>query len=117
MLRRLLGDRGERRAERSLKRHGLRTLTRNWSCRHGEIDLVMLDGDLLVFVEVRVRSASAFGGAADSVNHGKQQRLIRAASMFLAEHREHGHRGCRFDVAAMDGQDAPVEWIKGAFET
>lgn len=116
MLRRWLGDRGERRAERFLKTQGLRTLARNWQCRHGEVDLVMLDRDQLVFVEVRVRSGIAFGDAADSVDQGKQARLIRTASMFLAAHPEHGDRACRFDVVAMSGERAPVEWIADAFQ-
>lgn len=118
MLRHLLGLRGERRAERYLKREGLRTVARNWRCRFGEIDLVMAHGDTLVFVEVRVRGESGFGDAADSVHAGKQARLARSASMFIAAHGEWQERPCRFDVVAIDasaGTDA-LRWIRGAFD-
>ena len=116
MLRRWLGDRGERKAERFLKSRGLRTVDRNWQCRHGEVDLVMLDGDQLVFIEVRVRTMAGFGDAAASVDASKQARLIRTASMYLAAHPEHSERACRFDVAAMSGEGSPVEWIADAFQ-
>ncbi|MBY6203976.1 YraN family protein [Halomonas denitrificans] len=118
MLRRWRGLRGERRALRHLQAAGLRLVARNWQCRFGEIDLVMADGETLVFVEVRVRAASDFGDAADSVHPGKQSRLVRAASMFVATHGEWQQRACRFDVVAIDGSagaDA-LRWIRGAFD-
>lgn len=116
MLKRLIGQRSEQQAERWLQRHGLKTVARNWSCRHGEIDLVMIDGDSLVFVEVRMRSRRGFGSGADSVHSRKQRKLIHAASMFLAEHSEWQDRPCRFDVLSIDGPAGQEEWIKAAFE-
>ena len=116
MLKRLIGQRGERQAERYLVRRGLRLVARNWHCRHGEIDLVMIDGDSLVFVEVRMRSPRGFGSGADSVHRGKQTRLIHAASMFLAEHPQWQDRPCRFDVLAIEGPDGDEAWIREAFE-
>lgn len=116
VLKRLAGQRSERQAERWLQRQGLKTLTRNWSCRHGEIDLVMIDQDSLVFVEVRMRSPRGFGSGADSVHSGKQIKLIHAASMFLADHPEWQDRPCRFDVLSIEGPAGREEWIQAAFE-
>jgi putative endonuclease len=113
MLKRLLGLDFEARAERWLVARGLRPVTRNWHCRFGEIDLVMHDGDTLVFVEVRQRSSRAFGGAAASVTPAKQKKLLAAARLYLASlPRE---PACRFDVFAWDGTAAP-DWIKNAFD-
>lgn len=116
MQKRLLGQRGERQAERFLRARGLRTVSRNWRCRHGELDLVATDGESLIFVEVRLRSPRGFGGGADSVHAGKQQRLIRAASMYLAEHPDWQQRPCRFDVVAIDGESDRLDWIVDAFQ-
>lgn len=78
------GARAEQRAEQWLTRRGLHLLVRNYRCRQGEIDLIMKDGNTLVFVEVRLRSRSEFGSAAASVGHAKQRRLVKAAAHFLA---------------------------------
>lgn len=96
---------------------GLTPLARNLACRHGEIDLVMRDGDTLVFVEVRARRHARFGGAAASVNRSKQARLLRTAAFLLPElSRRHWSGACplaRFDVVAFDGDDS--QWLQGAF--
>jgi len=110
------GDRGERRAEAWLKRRGLKPVARNWHCRHGELDLVMYDGECLVFVEVRLRAPRGFASGFESVDRFKQRKLVQAASMFLAGHPGWQDRPCRFDVVALEGErDEPV-WLKGAFE-
>jgi putative endonuclease len=110
-----------------LLRAGLREVAANANYRHGELDLVMLDrgghdrggrdGDVLVFVEVRYRRSSGFGGGAVSIDAGKQHRLVRAAHSFLATHREYARCACRFDVIDASGDpDAPVlNWLKDAF--
>ncbi|MHB1352369.1 MAG: YraN family protein [Thiobacillus sp.] len=113
MLKSLLGQSGEARAARLLQSHGLRLVARNWRCRFGEIDLVMQDGAALVFVEVRVRSRSDFGGAAASVTTAKQKRLLAAARQYLATLKT--LPPCRFDVVALTGGAEP-EWIKNAFD-
>jgi putative endonuclease len=107
------GARAEQLAEEFLLRQGLVTLTRNFRCRMGEIDLILQDGDTLVFAEVRLRRGVDFGGAAASVTPSKQARIVAAARHFLAGRREHA---CRFDVVVLDrlAPDA-VEWIKDAF--
>ncbi|GAB4169462.1 MAG: YraN family protein [Wenzhouxiangellaceae bacterium] len=116
MWRRLRGDRAERQAEDWLRRRGLRLVERNWSCRFGELDLVMHDDDSVVFVEVRLRTADGFGGGVASVDHHKQQRLLRAAASWLAQHPDWQAWPCRFDVVAFDGESGEPVWIRGAFE-
>jgi len=116
------GGRWERYAESYLRRHGLKSLARNFTTRFGELDLVMLDGAVLVFVEVRYRRRDRYGSGADSVTWAKQRRLISAARHFLSRHRPHAGRACRFDVVSLGaGADGPeadpqVNWIRHAFE-
>lgn len=102
-----------------LERHGLRLLTQNWLCRCGELDLVMLDGDTVVFVEVRYRAHAAWGGALESVDRRKQQKLIKAAQLFLQMQSRWAKQPCRFDVIAIDaaGQAQNLNWIRNAFDS
>ena len=97
---------------------GLKTLSRNYNGRLGEIDLVMLDGGTVVFTEVRYRARGTHGGGAASVTAVKQRRIAQAARRFLQQERQHARRPCRFDVIAIGGgRDGPLlNWIKGAFE-
>jgi putative endonuclease len=113
MLKSLLGQSAEARAEAFLASHGLTPVARNWRCRFGEIDLVMQDGATLVFIEVRLRSRSDFGGAAASVTPAKQKKLLAAARQYLAKLKT--LPPCRFDVVALSG-DALPEWIRNAFD-
>jgi len=107
----------EARALRELQAAGLRLVARNVRYRFGELDLVMRERELLVFVEVRLRSARGYGDAGDSVDARKQQRLIRAASAFLASQPALATLPCRFDVVGFASADdaAPMQWIKDAF--
>lgn len=104
-------------AETFLQQRGLKTIARNFACRAGEIDLIMLDGDMLVFIEVRYRRSGRFGGAATSVDHRKQSKIIRVANVFLQGHRQFSSHACRFDVVALEGpsQAPTTDWIAGAF--
>ncbi|MGN2254502.1 YraN family protein [Frateuria sp. GZRe12] len=115
---RAAGDAFEQRACRELERAGLKALARNYNTRHGELDLVMRDGDTVVFVEVRYRVRAGHGDAAASVTRSKQEKLIRTAQLWLAAHGQHANRPCRFDVVSYDGPaaDATMHWLKGAFE-
>jgi len=109
-------DRGrlaEARAAELLNDSGLSTVTRNYRCRGGEIDLVMRDDDCLVFVEVRLRSHAAFGGPLASVTTTKQARLITAARHYLASTGWSGP--CRFDVVGFDGT-GQTDWVKNVIE-
>ncbi|MBE0621178.1 MAG: YraN family protein [Burkholderiales bacterium] len=96
-----------------LQQRGLRLIERNYSCRLGEIDLILADGPVLVFVEVRLRRNPGFGGAAASITAAKRQRILRAARHYLSGKAE---RACRFDVVLLDALGADhIEWIKDAF--
>ncbi len=106
------GQAAEAAAERWLQGHGLRPVARNHRCRRGEIDLVMREGDTLVFVEVRLRRHAGFGGALASVDRRKQQRLLAAAQDYLQRHPWSGP--CRFDVLGLDGRGEP-QWVRDAF--
>ncbi|MBD8525046.1 YraN family protein [Pseudomarimonas arenosa] len=113
MDRKAKGQAYESDAERFLRRHGLRSRAANVRFRHGELDLVMDHGEILVFVEVRYRQHQSFGGATLSVGRHKQQRLARAAASYLAQHPSLAMRACRFDVVAFEGDH--IEWIRDAF--
>ncbi len=113
------GRAAEEQALLHLQRAGLKLLQRNWRCRLGELDLVMLDGDTVVFVEVRFRRHQAWGGAAESVDSRKRARLSAAAEHFLQEHPRWRRNPCRFDVVAMSPGALPqsLNWIQNAFDT
>ena len=108
----------EQRACIRLEQAGLYLLSRNYLTRRGELDLVMRDGDTIVFVEVRYRRSASHGGAAASVTAGKRERLILAAQYWLGAHPEHAHRTCRFDVISYDGPAAEARetWLRAAFD-
>ena len=116
---RAAGNDFEQRARTELERAGLKLLARNYTTRHGELDLVMRDGDTIAFVEVRYRKSASHGDAAASVTVSKQAKLILAAQHWLAAHPQHAHRACRFDVVSYDGPADAIrhEWLRGAFET
>jgi putative endonuclease len=107
-----LGAEKERLACRFLEARGLRLVARNHRCRLGEIDLVMTDGGVLVFVEVRYRRSARFAAPAETVGPRKRQRLAAAAGHYLQQHPT--RRPCRFDVLAITGPDA-IDWIQDAF--
>jgi putative endonuclease len=115
---RAAGDVFELRARMQLERAGLKLLTRNFTTRHGELDLVMLERNTIVFVEVRYRKSASHGDAAASVTPAKQAKLIKAAQLWLAQNPQHAQRPCRFDVMSYDGPVETVrhEWLRGAFE-
>lgn len=92
---------------------GLTLVGRNFRCRVGEIDLIMRDGQVLVFVEVRYRRDQRHGTAAETVSRPKQRRFVAAARRYLQQHPAAARAPCRFDVVAITGEQ--VEWIKGAF--
>lgn len=117
--RRARGDAVEDSALAYLQGQGLRLVARNARARGGELDLVMFEREALVFVEVRYRAASRFGGGAASVDHAKRRRLVRAAQSFLLTHPQHADVPCRFDVidASGDPQAPHLEWLRDAFRT
>lgn len=112
------GKEAEQQAESFLQQQGLLSLHRNYKCRRGELDLVMLNDDTLVFIEVRHRGNQRFGGALSSITKSKQQRVIKAAQEFLLREKVHHMQACRFDVVTVDGDiNRPhIEWIPNAFD-
>ncbi|MGH8631279.1 MAG: YraN family protein [Burkholderiales bacterium] len=112
MDRRLLGSHAEGIARRHLEAHGLQLVCENYRCRFGEIDLVMHDGRATVFVEVRMRASSTFGGAIESITAAKRSRLLAAARHYLSAHASLPE--CRFDAVLLNG-DGRIDWFKNAF--
>lgn len=116
-LRSLLGRTGEQRAERFLRGKHYRTVARNYHCPFGEIDLIMLDGRTVVFVEVKTRSDAEHTDPEAAVGRVKQERIGRCATYFLRQTRSQG-RVCRFDVVAITNgpnRSARIEHFMEAF--
>lgn len=108
----------EQKAGLWLQQQGLNKLEQNYRCREGEIDIIMRDGQQLVFIEVRYRKQSNYGDGLESVDWRKQQKLQKAAAHYLLERPQYQHLACRFDVlAAQPGDNATLRWswIKNAF--
>ena len=105
------GAAAEALAAEFLVARGLVILVRNYRCRIGEVDLIARDRETLVFVEVRLRSSAAFGGAAASITANKRQRIARAAKHYLGKL---GHEPpCRFDAILLDALDSQrIEWLR-----
>lgn len=117
-LRKLFGDRGEREAARYLKRKGYRIVARQSRSLIGEIDLIALDRETIVFVEVKTRSSHAAGHPVEAVTYAKQKQLTRAALAWL-KRRGLLTRPCRFDVVAITwkpGEKPLIEHFIHAFE-
>jgi putative endonuclease len=115
--RRAIGRAAEQRAADCLLGAGLSILARNYLCRMGELDIVALEGHVLVIAEVRLRAHPCYGGAAASVTRRKRRRLVRAAAHLLARHPQYARLPARFDVMVVPADAAaPVQWLRGAFE-
>lgn len=116
LLRKLLGRSGEDRAAKHLASLGYRVLERNYRTAHGEIDIIALDRDMVVFVEVKTRTNNAYGTPELAVNPSKQKRMIKAALGYL-KHKQLHQMACRFDVVAISGNESEgIELIRHAFE-
>ena len=92
------GREGEEQAAQFLESRGLKVIRRNYRSKRGEIDLVALDGQTIVFVEVKAWSVFAFEDLEKSITVQKQRRIIETAKFFLSEHREYNRMAVRFDV-------------------
>jgi putative endonuclease len=105
------GAQAEALAAAFLQARGLAIVARNVRSRFGEIDLVARDGDTLVFVEVRLRRSSRYGGAGESITAAKRARLVAAAETYLATL---SHLPpCRIDAILLDSLDASrIEWLR-----
>jgi putative endonuclease len=105
----------EQQAQAYLISQGLTWVESNYRARLGEIDLIMREGDVLVFVEVRKRSSSAYGGAMASVTPSKKHKVMKTASYYLTVNKLHDKHAVRFDVVGLDGTPPTMAWIKNAF--
>ena len=108
------GLKAEKIAATFLTKQGPILIKQNYHCRFGEIDLIMRDGETLVFVEVRLRNNDQFGGPATSITRQKQLKLIATAQHFL---QGKPSSPCRFDAFLMDKIDSnDFEWLRNAFD-
>jgi putative endonuclease len=113
----VLGKEGERIAELFLRKKGYKLVERNYRCAAGELDLVMLDHRVIVFVEVKTRTGIGYGTPLEAVESRKQQKMIYAAQFFISA-KKLGQREGRFDVVGISwaGAQPLVEHIENAFE-
>jgi len=108
------GALAEQLAAQYLQQQGLKLLQANYSCRFGEIDLILQDGDTHVFAEVRLRSSSAFGGASASIDARKQAKIVRTAQHYLSSLKR--IPPCRFDAILLQSTELDkIQWLKNAF--
>ena len=114
-----IGTYFEQQAESYLHNEGLKTVTCNYRWRGGEIDLIMLDGETVVFVEVRYRATKSFVDPVATVTSAKQRRIIRSAERFLAANVRYAQQPCRFDVVGIseESNQTKINWIANAFST
>jgi len=108
----LRGESAEQQALDFLLKQGLKSVTRNFRCKQGELDLIMMDKNTLVIVEVRFRQTDKYGSAAESVTRSKQSRIIAATQIYLAAQKI--NKPLRFDVVALSG-NGKIDWIQNAF--
>ncbi len=115
---RWLGDRGERYAARFLRKQGFRILARNYSSQFGEIDLIAVDGETLVFVEVKTRKSDVAGTPDEAVDLEKQRKITRTAWAYIKQHKLHDQR-TRFDVVSLiwpdDARQPDIRHFRNAF--
>lgn len=111
-----LGDIGEQMAVSLFETKGCRILKSNYRCKFGEVDLIVQDQDALVFVEVKARSTTAFGGPLEAVTEDKQRKIIETAKHYLTVNPEH-QGPIRFDVVAVDltRPEPQIQRVEGAF--
>jgi len=114
---RLWGDYWEQVAYEYLLKQGLKKVKRNYLCKIGEIDLIMIDNDTLVFIEVKYRKNSDWVSATESVTKRKQRKIIKTAQLYLLQNKTYQDWNCRFDVVSIQGneQNPEINWIEHAF--
>ena len=111
MLKRKLGDLAEEKVEKLLQEKGYEILERNFYAKSGEIDIIAIENDTVVFVEVKYRSSSNFGYGEEAVNSKKRKRIYQSAMEYLSHDKFQGYK-YRFDVVSIMGQE--ITWIKNS---
>ena len=111
------GQRAEDFAHAYLCQQGLQLVERNYRCRQGEIDLIMQQLAILIFVEVKYRRNSYYGGGLASIDYHKQQRILKTANHYLYTHSWAQQYLCRFDVVLIQGNltTPQIDWLTDAF--
>ncbi|OGT21355.1 MAG: YraN family protein [Gammaproteobacteria bacterium RIFCSPHIGHO2_02_FULL_42_13] len=112
----MIGKQAENQACLYLQQQGLQLVARNFSCLLGEIDLIMRDQEILVFVEVRMRSHINFMRPHETIDHRKQKKIIKTAIYYLQQRKLTSKMTCRFDVITVEQESNQLRWIKRAFE-
>ncbi|ENV46556.1 endonuclease [Acinetobacter brisouii CIP 110357] len=119
----------EQLAQHYLQQQGFTLLAQCYCCRYGEIDLIMVNAEQLIFVEVKARASTTFGKASESISFNKQRKVIRTAEIFLLQHPAYQNFACRFDVICIQVQQQiakmlqqdfsqltyDLDWIEAAF--
>lgn len=113
------GEATEKLAAEYLKEQGLKLVGQNFHSRFGELDLIMMDNENLVFVEVRYRRSNNFGSGAETITASKQSKLMKTASVYLQQHAKMNQYPARFDVVSISGSvetgKLEFNWIENAF--
>lgn len=101
-----------------LKKQGIKILDKNFHSRFGEIDLIALDGEYLVFIEVRYRKNEFHMAVVETIDHHKCKKIISTSAWYLTQHRKYQAHVCRYDVIGITGviEQPAIEWIKNAFQ-
>ena len=112
-----LGKKAEEAACQYLQKADLALIEKNFTCRYGEIDLIMKDEEIYVFTEIRLRNSQDFTNSLESITKAKQARIIKAATIYLLEKNLWNKTRCRFDVVGMiqKNNEFQFDWIKNAF--
>lgn len=111
------GKHAEEQTCKYLRKQGLKFIERNYRCNYGEIDLIMRDGECIVFVEVRARAKQNFLDGLESIDSSKQNKIIKTATYYLQQTEQLNKVFCRFDVVAVKLQDDELQfyWVRDAF--
>lgn len=111
------GDHIEQQVQNYLEKHQLQLIKKNYNKPTGEIDLIMLDNDVVTFVEVRYRASNSHGQATETVNRQKQKKLIKTSLLFLQENILYQTSPCRFDIVGVSTYNGQLkfDWLKNAF--
>ncbi len=108
------GNRYEEMAAHFLEKHGVKITDRNFRCRFGEIDIIGIKDDVLIFFEVKYRSGTGKGCAKEAVTHNKQRIICLVSDHYRAYKRQFAALQVRYDVIAIDKEK--IEWIPAAFD-
>jgi putative endonuclease len=107
----------EQQVQHYLEKQHLRLIAKNYTKPVGEIDLIMFDTEMVIFVEVRYRQSNLYGKALETVTKPKQKKLIKTSLLFLQENSAYQALPCRFDIVSVSTYNDALhfDWLKNAF--